>query len=91
MKVNGSVAFNLANYDGNPHSGFIGNLPLWQQYRHFSNRLFFGEALDSSYKIEVEYAFKEATIQPIAKLYCNKKSNFWTTPVVKNMLVSTIG
>ncbi len=91
VKVKGSVAFNLANYDGNPHSGFLGNIPLWQQYRHSSNRLFFGEPLDADHKVEVEYSFKEATIQPVAKLFCNKKSNFWTTPLVKNILVSTLG
>ena len=91
VKVNGVVANNLTNYSGGPDTGFISGIPLDNQFHHFSNRLKFAKEIPDTVDIEVTYDFKATTIQLVSDLMLNKKSNFHATPILKNVLVSTMG
>jgi len=87
VKVNGQTAQNLSNYDGRPDSGFVSELELTQQYRHFSNRLLFPAEVKSV--IEVKYRQRAATVQYKGRLLCNRKSRFFTSPMLKSVLLVT--
>lgn len=88
--VNGEKAFNLSSYDGSPPSGFRTDIPLRLQYRHFGNRILFPEYLNASFEIQLTYRLKETTVAYGAKLLVNKKSNFWVTPQINNVLIGTL-
>lgn len=90
VKVNDTVALCVSEFNGNPPSGFIASHPSHLQYRIFGNRLMFVESLDNNFDIEVEYRIKETTITYAAKLRSNRKSNFWTSPVLSEAMVGSI-
>jgi len=89
VRVNNLKAQNLSSYDGSPDAGFVAQLSNTQQYRHFSNRIQFPDTVGPNSTIEVIYQTRASTVQYKAKLLCNKKSRFYTSPLLKRALLVT--
>jgi hypothetical protein len=83
----GQTALNLTNYKGGPDTGFQTGLPSHLQYTHFGNLLKFPE--EHNKPIEVVYRIKESVFSYQNEMICNRKSNFWITPILKSVLVAS--
>jgi hypothetical protein len=87
--ISGQKCLNLTHYDGSPDSSFISSVKKSLQFRHDGNRFLFGEVIPTGTSISVKYRFRESTIRYNAELRVNKKSNFYRSPVLKDVMIAT--